>query len=370
MEPYRDSSRRSGAPVADLRAPAPSKGDVLDVSIIIKTLNEEANIARAVESALDALHAVRGEVIVADSVSSDRTVEIASQYPITVVQLAHAHERCCGAGPQLGFQHARGEFLYILDGDMEMDTDFLARAVAYMREHADVAGVAGIVEELGGGNYEFEARKSQGATWSRPGEQRWLDMGGLYRRAAVEAVGYFSNRNLHACEEQDLGMRLGQHGARLVRLPIRSVKHYGRCEDSWTLMRKRLKSGYSDGPGELVRAAIGQPMLLPALRSHRELVAMAGLWAAFLVSLLLLPLSALPAAAAAALLAALFAVMLIKKRSLAQAATGMINWQFRTAGFVRGLLRPQMKPTIALDSKVVARPRPVPAPAPAQAREA
>jgi hypothetical protein len=251
-----------------------------------------------------------------------------------------------------------------LDGDMEMDAEFLARAVAYMREHPDVAGVAGIVEELGGGNYEFEARKSQGATWSRPGEQRWLDMGGLYRRSSVEAVGYFSNRNLHACEEQDLGMRLSQRGERLLRLPIRSVKHYGRCEDSWTLMRKRLKSRYSDGPGELVRGAVGQPILIRALGSHRELVAMAGLWAATGLSLVLLPFSAAPLLAASAIFAGLFAVMLVKKRSIANAAMGMVNWQFRTAGFVRGLLRRQVAPTLALESKILARPKPTSAPIP------
>ncbi|RVN16485.1 glycosyltransferase, partial [Sinorhizobium meliloti] len=53
----------------------------MTISIIIKTLNEEKRIAATVESALAALQDTGGEVIIADSGSCDRTVEIASQYP-------------------------------------------------------------------------------------------------------------------------------------------------------------------------------------------------------------------------------------------------------------------------------------------------
>ena len=44
------------------------------VSIIIKALNEERYIATAIESALIALAGLDGEVILADSGSSDRTI--------------------------------------------------------------------------------------------------------------------------------------------------------------------------------------------------------------------------------------------------------------------------------------------------------
>lgn len=53
------------------------------VSAIIITLNEERNIARCLES----LNGVADEVIVADSGSTDRTVEICRQMGATVVQM-------------------------------------------------------------------------------------------------------------------------------------------------------------------------------------------------------------------------------------------------------------------------------------------
>jgi glycosyltransferase involved in cell wall biosynthesis len=118
------------------------------VSIVIKALNEEKRIVAAVESALTAVRMVGGEVVLADSCSSDRTVALASAYPIRIVQLARADERCCGVGPQLGYQHSAGEFVYILDGDMEMLPAFLPQALAFMQAHPDVAGVGGQVVEM------------------------------------------------------------------------------------------------------------------------------------------------------------------------------------------------------------------------------
>jgi|GEM_PF-4020271 len=51
------------------------------ISIQILTYNEEIDIADCLESAL-----ISDDVIVVDSLSTDRTLEIASQYPIRIVQ--------------------------------------------------------------------------------------------------------------------------------------------------------------------------------------------------------------------------------------------------------------------------------------------
>ena len=70
----------------------------MKLSIGIKALNEEADIAAAIESALAAAEPFAGEVVLADSGSTDRTIEIARSYPVRIVQLANIGERCCGAG--------------------------------------------------------------------------------------------------------------------------------------------------------------------------------------------------------------------------------------------------------------------------------
>src|SRR5205085_1323815 len=128
---------------------------------------EEANIAKAIESALRAIASIGGEVILADALSSDRTVPIAQRFPITVVQLRHAADRGCGTGPQLGFQYAQGEFIYLLDGDMELQAGFLEAALPHLQSESDLAGVGGLIEESGDLDLEYSLRQSRKKTHER-----------------------------------------------------------------------------------------------------------------------------------------------------------------------------------------------------------
>ena len=91
----------------------------MKLTIGIKTLNEERRIAAALASAVEAARPWQGEIILADSGSTDRTIEIARNFPVKIVQLADEADKSCGAGAQLAFQYARGEYFYLLDGDMD-----------------------------------------------------------------------------------------------------------------------------------------------------------------------------------------------------------------------------------------------------------
>src|SRR5262249_14626772 len=115
------------------------------VSIIIKALNEERHIAMAIESSLAALRDIDGEVILADSGSTDRTIEIARRYPVVIVRLNRIEDRSCGIGPQLGFQYSRGKYLLLIDGDMRLYPGFLPAALETLRQNPNLAGVGGAV---------------------------------------------------------------------------------------------------------------------------------------------------------------------------------------------------------------------------------
>lgn len=314
------------------------------VSIIIKALNEEKRIVAAIESALAAVRPLGGEVVLSDSCSSDRTVALASSYPIRIVQLAHAHERCCGVGPQLGYQHSQGEFVYILDGDMEMSPGFLPEALAFMEAHPDVAGVGGRVVEMNTSSLEYLARVERGLGHMQAGEVDRLDMGGLYRRAAVVQAGYFSDRNLHSYEEFDLAVRLRARGWKLWRIGRDSVQHHGHDAPPYQLLMRRWRSGYICGLGEVVQAAWGQPHLGLVLTSVRELrlyVAVLAWWFA-LIGLLLVALPWTVRIEAFALLAVAPVVLMAwRKRSATKALFSVVSWCLNAAGLVRGLLRPR-----------------------------
>lgn len=336
-----------------------SVGAACTVSIIIKALNEEKRIVAAVESALAAVHALGvqgGEVVLADSHSSDRTVELASHYPIRIVQLANPGERCCGIGPQLGYQHALGEFVYILDGDMLMLEGFLPQALAFMQAHPEVAGVAGRVVEVNTHSLEYLARMERASGHMRPGEVDRLDMGGLYRREAIEQAGYFSDRNLCSYEEFDLGARLRVRGWKLWRMDVDSVLHHGHDAPALELLMRRWRTRYICGLGQLVRAASGEPhwpLVVLGLRELRLYAAVFGWWLV-LASTPLWPISGQARAAAfVALLLAPVLLMAWRKRSLKKAVFSVVSWCFNTAGLVRGLLARRQPPHLPVRSKLI-----------------
>src|SRR5688500_11122581 len=109
----------SWIPVAD-RATAHTAPDgvedEIEISVVMPCLNEEATIGRCVSKALEGIRrtGLRGEVVVCDNGSTDRSAEIAAAHGARVV---HQPERGYGNAYLAGFQAARG--LYVVMGDAD-----------------------------------------------------------------------------------------------------------------------------------------------------------------------------------------------------------------------------------------------------------
>jgi len=89
------------------------------LSVVIITYNEEANIGRALESVRALVGDGKGEIIVVDSGSTDRTVEIAKSYGARVFI-----EEWKGYAGQKnsGIDKAEGEWILSLDADEELES--------------------------------------------------------------------------------------------------------------------------------------------------------------------------------------------------------------------------------------------------------
>ncbi len=339
-------------------APPPVEGNArVKITVGIKALNEEAHIRDALTSALAAVAPFGGEVVLADSGSTDRTLEIARTLPVRVVQLANLDERCCGAGAQLAFQSARGEFFYLLDGDMVLQPGFLEAGIRHLEQHPDVAGVGGLVREV---NTEGEGFQIRAQTVARdrnwlPGIVDRLDCGGLYRTAAVREAGWFADRNLHAFEEFDLAARLRARGWKLARIDHAAVDHFGHQAGGYRLLLRRIRSGYSGATGEILRGALGKPHLPIVLRmGHVRAGAIVVLWwlalLAALVTLqgwLLLALIVLPVA-----------FLSVRRRSLRLGLYSLAAWNVSALGLVSGFFRKRTPPARALAARELTTPSP------------
>jgi glycosyltransferase involved in cell wall biosynthesis len=325
------------------------------VSIIIKALNEERHIAGVIESALATLSGVDAELILADAASTDRTIEIARRYPVKIVRLNNTADRSCGAGAQLGFQHSTGRYLWLIDADMRLHAGFLPAAIRFLEEHPDVAGVGGLNFERNTSNLEFEQRANRRDPDRAPGYITRLNGTGLYRRSAIEAIGYLTDRNLHGGEELDLGARLHARGWRLARIDRPAVDHYGHSGNAYRLLLRRLASRNALGAGELFRGAIGQPHFWFVVRHDRNFwlcCLIAGWWLGMAGAATILNGVHAIVAIVALLLCPILA-MSLRWRSLRHGLYSVAAWNVFAFGFVPGALRPRVSPSNWIDSTIV-----------------
>lgn len=98
----------------------------MKLSVCIITLNEEANIGRTLKSVQPLVADGEGEVIVVDSGSTDKTVEIAKSYGAKVFTEPW---KGFAAQKNSGLDKAQGDWILSLDADEEI-TDELAKAIS------------------------------------------------------------------------------------------------------------------------------------------------------------------------------------------------------------------------------------------------
>ena len=313
------------------------------LSVIVKTLNEDALIAQTLESVLAETRSLEAEIIVADCLSSDQTVSIARRYPVHIVQLANIADKGCGAAPQLGFQHSCGEFVYVMDGDMIAAPGFLAQALDLLQRDASLAGVGGMIVEVNVNSLEFASRVLRAKKDLQPGLVDRLNGGGLYRRSAIEQVGYLSDRNLHAYEELELAQRLRSAGWRLARLPMMAVEHHGHTLNAFNLLWRRFRTRYAWGVGEILRAGALRNEAVAVIRDLPELrlYSIVLVWWAIMLGLATLAPRPEGAWLAALLFALPFAAMSILRRSISLGGYAVVSWHVNLVSALAGLLAPR-----------------------------
>jgi Glycosyl transferase family 2 len=128
-------------PVRDMTAASQSRtdheqSDDLDVSIVIPCLNEEASIGGTVREALAAVRAnrLRGEVVVVDNGSDDRSAAVAASAGARVVA---EPARGYGCAYLAGFRAARGRLVFMGDADATYDFGELPRFLEGIGNGAD-----------------------------------------------------------------------------------------------------------------------------------------------------------------------------------------------------------------------------------------
>lgn len=248
-----------------------ANSDTPVVSVVIVTYNEQERIRDCIESVFDACsHVEEYEVILVDSNSTDETVPIATDYPVTVLRIPNDELTTPGAGRYIGTNAARGEYVLFVDGDMIIHRNWFEEALDLLRNSPIIAGVDGELNESSAHHSPRPVDAIRGVA--------------LYRKDALESVGGF-DPFLQSLEDIHLGLELTTAGYELYRLPTVAANHPERT--TFVEPIRRWRRGYMFGTGQALRKSTSNPKLfirhLYRLRHRLILLAwlIVGLFSAF-----------------------------------------------------------------------------------------
>jgi glycosyltransferase involved in cell wall biosynthesis len=238
------------------------------LAVVLIARNQAWNIARLVDSVLRETSAIPGtRVVLVDSASDDRTVELAAAFPIGVLQLTDDQPLTPAAGRLVGYRHTQAEMVLFLDGDMELAPEWLDHALRLMDQEPDAAVVTGRLEEapIDASGSAHDWQRTVGPVSAC--EIAYAAGAGLYRRRSLEQVANF-NPYLNSDEEPELCIRFRHAGERVLQLNRTIACHYSKPADAFSTLLGRWRRGLYLGAGQAIRSNVGTPVLRTYVRER------------------------------------------------------------------------------------------------------
>jgi len=198
------------------------------ISITIPAYNAETTIGNTLKTLLDQNYPKnKYEIIVVDDGSADKTVEIASKFPVKVIRAKHA-------GPSnarnLGAKKAKGGILLFVDSDCIPDRNWIKNMVEPFK-NKEIVGVSGTYKTLNKNKfmarftgYEIEQRHEQMK------KKKYIDFIGSYsagyRKNIFLKFGGFDTRfKIASGEDPELSYRIAKAGFKMIFQPKAFVYH-------------------------------------------------------------------------------------------------------------------------------------------------
>lgn len=231
-----------------------SEAAISNVATVIIGRNEGERLRRCIDSVNGA-----GNVVYVDSGSSDGSVEMARARGVDVLDLDMRLPFTAARARNAGFDRAvaiapQAEFVQFVDGDCEVEENWIAAAGSYLRENPNVAVVFGRRRE----QYPEQSAYNRlcDLEWRVPaGEAKSCGGDAMMRVAAMRGAGGYRD-DLIAGEEPELCVRLRRAGWGIVCLDRPMTVHDARLLRFAQFWRRCVRCGYAFAQGAFLH---GEP---------------------------------------------------------------------------------------------------------------
>jgi glycosyltransferase involved in cell wall biosynthesis len=228
-----------------------------NISFVIITLNEEYAIKKSL-SAISRMPLRNCEVICVDSGSSDKTLEgmLSFRGNINNLYIYQLNGDANSAiARNIGIKNARKKYIFFVDGDTEVELDFVYLAISKM-ENEEYAAIAGdLVEYQYSPTYKKILRRIESRSSILQEKDIYYSGGNfIAKRDAIDDIGFF-DENLINNQDWDYTLRLSSR-YKMVAIPIIMGTHHTIPYDDKNRIREAIAKKYASYFGKTIRKNI------------------------------------------------------------------------------------------------------------------
>lgn len=213
-----------------------------DLSIIIPAHNEQQYMTGCLQS-LHGLAQIAYEIIVVDSASNDRTVEISKEMGAEVIELKE--KTFPGIGRNIGAKAAKGRVLAFIDADVVVSSQWIARVEQLVKDE-DGPLVDSIVGDTYQNSMEESAIEKYWFTEMRKNQKSYINGGNILitKKNYAEMNGF--SEHLETGEDVDFCDRGRDQGLHLVLDEELYAHHEGNPKNFVRFMNRERWHGIGD----------------------------------------------------------------------------------------------------------------------------
>ena len=132
--------------------------DMVRTTLIIPTLSRPHDLARCLRS-IGRLRRTFDEIVIVEQGDVSATERVVADFGHLRIRIRHQAIRSAARARNTGIDEAKGEVLFFVDDDTELDERYVETAVDYLDRHPRVVGLTGWIEEVNAAPYVWRLFK-------------------------------------------------------------------------------------------------------------------------------------------------------------------------------------------------------------------